>query len=93
MVMTTGNRNIRKTGTNTPTMDGSNEMLNPSVQDVMEQVGVVGTSVSDNIDMITSNDHDDVFYGPAPKIALTLDRTLPAVETSDKIWEEIKQKT
>lgn len=92
--MTTGNGRIRKTGTSVPTVDDNKELINQHVQDAMEQVGVVGTSVSDNIDsidMITSNDHDDVFYGPAPKVALTLDSAVPVIGVADELWQEIKQ--
>lgn len=92
MVMTTGNGRIRKTGTNMVTMDGNKDAMNPPIQ---SGVGVIETSVADNIDnndMITTNDRGDIFYGPAPKIALTLDRTF-GIEASDKIWEEIKQQT
>lgn len=90
--MTTGNGRIRKTGTNMVTMDGNKEITNPPIQ---SDVGVIGTSVSDNIDngdMIMTNDRGDIFYGPAPKIALTLDKKFE-IGASDAIWEEIKQET
>lgn len=95
MVMTTGNGRIRKTGTNMQTMNGDKELPKP----MMELDGVIGTSVSDNIDMVPfpdhrsntgQNDRSEVFYGPAPKIALTLDQTF-GIGASDSIWEEIKQ--
>lgn len=90
MVMTTGNGRIRKTGTNMVTIDGNKEMMNPPV--VQGEVGVIETLVSDNVDMITTNERGDIFYGPAPKIALTLEPTY-GIGVSDKMWEEIKQET
>lgn len=90
--MTTGNGRIRKTGTNMATMDGHKELMSPPVVAGDVGVGVIKTSVSDNIDMITTNDRGDIFYGPAPKIALSLDKTF-GIGASDAIWEEIKQRT
>lgn len=88
--MTTGNGRIRKTGTNMATMDGHKELMSPPI--VQSDVGVIETSVSDNVDMITTNDRGDIFYGPAPKIALTLDKTF-GTSAADRMWEEIKQGT
>lgn len=88
MVMTTGNGRIRKTGTNMATLDGDKDVGLAMQTDV----GVIGTSVSDNIDVLT-NDRGDIFYGPAPKIAVTLDRTTFGNGASDTIWKEIEQST
>lgn len=90
--MTTGNGRIRKTGTNMGTMDGNKEFMNPPVVQNDAGVGVIETSVADNIDMITTNERGDIFYAPAPKIALTLDKAF-GIGGSDARWEEIKQRT
>lgn len=54
-------------------------------------MGVLETSVSDHIDLMT-NDQGDVFYGPAPKVSFKLDDSFES-RNSDTMWEEIKQKT
>lgn len=86
MVMTAGTSRFRKTGTAGTAIDTHKELLQS------DQAGVISTSVSDNIDMIT-NDQGDVFYGPAPKIAFQLDDTPQFRNAADTSWQEIKQQT
>lgn len=74
MVMTATQTRLRKTGAATSAFE-SNKGINRNdhiASDPVENPGLIVSSVSDNVDML-SNDQGDVFFGPAPKISFKLD--------------------
>lgn len=79
MVMAATQTRLRKTGP-APSPFDSSKGINRNdhvVSGHVENPGVIISSVSDNVDML-SNDQGDVFFGPAPKISFTLDDSFQA---------------
>lgn len=88
MVMTAGTSRFRKTGSAGSTFDSTKDLI----QDDHSETGVISTSVSDNVDMIT-NDQGDIFFGPAPKTSFKVVDDPFRLRYADTTWEEIKQGT